>query len=271
MKIKLPNINSSYKITKEKIDYFWNNGFVHLKNVFSKEEVEIYRQAIKRVTENRIKNQDKSYGNAFYQALNIRFDSKGVEQFCLSKRLGKIAADLTKVNATRIFHEQALFKSPGDTKTYWHQDQYFWPLDTNLHIGMWMPLTDLTKDMGLMRFVKKSHKMGDLMGVSINTKSESHFDDIIQKNNLEVFELDAINAGDCTFHFGWTIHGAGVNISNKLREAMVVTYYPDGTRVGKLDNEARVHDAKVFLEGKKEGEIANNSINTIVYKNNGPY
>ena len=109
--------------------------------------------------------------------------------------------------------------------------------------------------------------MGDLMGVSINTKSESHFDDIIKKNNLEVYELDAFNAGDCTFHFGWTIHGAGVNISNKLREAMVVTYYPDGTRVGKLDNEARVHDAKVFLAGKKEGEIANNSINTIVYKN----
>ena len=125
MEIKLPNINSSYKITKEKIDYFWENGFVVLKNVLSREEIEIYREEIKKVTEERIKNQDKSFGNAFYQALNVRFDSKGVEQFCLSKRLGKIAADLMQVNAVRIFHEQEIFKHPGDTKSYWHQDQIF--------------------------------------------------------------------------------------------------------------------------------------------------
>ena len=266
MKIKLPNINSSYKITKEKIDYFWENGFVVLKNVLSKEEIGAYRKEIKKVAEEINQNKEKSFKGAFYQALNIRFESKGVEQFCLSKRLGKIAANLMKVNAVRIFHEQAIFKHPGDTKSYWHQDKYFWPLDTNLHIGMWMPLTDLTKDMGLMRFVKKSHKMGDLMGVSINTKSESHFDDIIQKNNLEVFELDAIEAGDCTFHFGWTIHGAGVNISNKLREAMVVTYYANGSRVGKLDTKLMKDVAEEFLGGKKEGEVADHPINTIVYK-----
>ena len=266
MSDNLPNLDSEYVIQKEKIDYFWENGFVVLKNVLSKEEIEIYRNEIKITANERNKNNDKTFGGAFSQATNIRFDSKGVEQFCLSKRLGKIAADLTKVNATRIFHEQALFKSPGDTKTYWHQDQYFWPLDTNLHIGMWMPLTDLTKDMGLMRFVKKSHKMGDLMGVSINTKSESHFDDIIQKNNLEVYELDAIEAGDCTFHFGWTIHGAGVNISNKLREAMVVTYYANGSRVGKLDTKLMKDVAEEFLGGKKEGEVADHPINTIVYK-----
>ena len=266
MKIKLPNINSSYKITKEKIDYFWENGFVVLKNVLSKEEIEIYRNEIKITANERNKNNDKTFGGAFSQATNIRFDSKGVEQFCLSKRLGKIAADLTKVNATRIFHEQALFKSPGDTKTYWHQDQYFWPLDTNLHIGMWMPLTDLTKDMGLMRFVKKSHKIGETKGVSISYESASYYDDLIEKEKMEVFELDAIEAGDCTFHFGWTIHGAGVNISNKLREAMVVTYYANGSRVGKLDTKLMKDVAEEFLGGKKEGEVADHPINTIVYK-----
>ena len=171
-----------------------------------------------------------------------------------------------KVEAVRIFHEQSIFKSPGDTKSYWHQDQFFWPLDTNLHIGMWMALTDMTKDMGLMRFVKNSHTMGDLVGDSITTKSETHFDDIIKKHNLEKFEIESMKAGDCTFHFGWTIHGAGLNISNKVREAMIVTYYADGSRVGKLDTKDRKGDAELFLGGKKEGEIANHSMNSIVYK-----
>ena len=261
-----PNIDNIFDLEKEKINFFWKNGFVILKNVLSKEEIEIYRQEIKKVSEERNKNKDKEFGGAFYQALNIRFDSKGVEQFCLSKRLGKIAADLMKVNAVRIFHEQAIFKHPGDTKSYWHQDQFFWPLNTNLHIGMWMALTDMTKDMGLMRFVKNSHTMGDLVGESISTKSETHFDDIIQEHNLETFEIDSMNAGDCSFHFGWTIHGAGLNTSNKVREAMIVTYYADGSRVGTLDTKDRMGDAELFLGGKKEGEIADHSMNTIVYQ-----
>ena len=166
----------------------------------------------------------------------------------------------------RIFHEQALFKGPGDTKTYWHQDQYFWPLDTKLHIGMWMPLIDLTKDMGLMRFVIGSHLDGEKNGVSISEDSEDYYNNLIKKENLKVYELDSINAGDCTFHFGWTIHSAGINISNDIREVMVVTYFPDGTRVGKLDNESRLNDAKNFLGNKTTGEIADHSMNTIVYQ-----
>ena len=131
---------------------------------------------------------------------------------------------------------------------------------------MWMPLIDCTKDMGIMRFVKNSHTMGDLMGISINEKSENHYDKIIDEKKLEVVELESINAGDCTFHFGWTIHGAGLNKSDKIREAMVVTYYADGSRVGKLETKDRKGDAELFLGGKKAGEIADHPMNTIVYK-----
>ena len=129
-----------------------------------------------------------------------------------------------------------------------------------------MPLIDCTKDMGIMRFVKNSHTMGDLMGISINEKSENHYDKIIDEKKLEVVELESINAGDCTFHFGWTIHGAGLNISDKIREAMVVTYYADGSRVGKLETKDRKGDAELFLGGKKAGEIADHPMNTIVYQ-----
>ena len=189
MKNDLPNIDSPQQSDSDKINFFWDNGYVILKNVLSKKEVEIYRNEIKKVAEERNKNKEKEFSGAFHQALNIRFDSKGVEKFCLSKRLGKIAADLMKVNAVRIFHEQAIFKHPGDTKSYWHQDQFFWPLDTNLHIGMWMPLIDCTKDMGLMKFVIGSHENGTLNGISISDQSETYYNKIIKKNNMKIFEV----------------------------------------------------------------------------------
>ena len=65
MKIKLPSLDSEYLIPEEKINFFWENGFVVLKNVLSKEQIGIYREEIKKVSEERMKNQDKSFGGAF--------------------------------------------------------------------------------------------------------------------------------------------------------------------------------------------------------------
>ena len=109
----LPDLDSFFTISQEKIDFFWQNGFVVLKNVLDKNEIIAYRDEIKKITLERNRNKEKEFGGAFYQALNIRFDSKGVEKFCLSKRLGKIAADLMRVSTVRIFHEQAIFKLQG--------------------------------------------------------------------------------------------------------------------------------------------------------------
>ena len=54
----------------------------------------------------------------------------------------------------------------------WHQDQFYWPLDSNLVVGMWMPIVDCTSDMGMIRFVKGSHKYGDLKADVISKNSQ---------------------------------------------------------------------------------------------------
>jgi len=77
----LSNIDNYYNLENEKINFFWQNGYVILKNVLSNEEIAIYREEIKKVSEERNKNREKDFGGAFQQALNIRFDSKVVERF----------------------------------------------------------------------------------------------------------------------------------------------------------------------------------------------
>ena len=84
---------------------------------------------------------------------------EGIRQFVLSKRLGKVAADLLGVANVRIYHDHALFKEAGGRATYWHQDQYYWPLDTADTITMAMSLTDLSIGMGMFVFATGSHKL----------------------------------------------------------------------------------------------------------------
>lgn len=75
-----------------------------------------------------------------------------------------------------------------------------------------------------------------------------------------------MKAGDATRHNGWLIHGASPNYTSIMREARIVAYYPDGTRVGEFMNPSRINDAKNYLGGRKAGDLADNELNAVVYQ-----
>lgn len=264
---KLPGLTTTYSLSPELVQGFWRDGFIVLRAVLTADEVSAYERVIHDTAMAifRSNSMKLSFGTAFLQRTNLRYDSPAVMKFCLSRRLASIASQLLEVENVRIYHDQALFKPPGGSDSYWHQDQYYWPLATDRSLGLWMPLVDCSPEMGGMRYVRGSHVFGNLGQHDITKKSEGFFNEFIAKNGLEVFEVPALQAGDCTFHAGWTVHGARANQSDKLREAMVVTYYPDGTRIDSLTNKYRIKDAKEYLGGRRPGELADSDLNPIVY------
>ena len=263
----LPPLDSEYAVSEEQVARFWQDGFIVLPGVLSDEEVAAYGPVIRdtAMARYRANGMQPGSGGAFLQTLNLRFDNDGMRRFCLSRRFGGIVAALTRSAAVRIYHEQALFKPPGGTDSHWHQDQYYWPLATDRAVGLWTPLVDCTEEMGAMRFVVGSHRYGNLSGTHISDESARFFDDFIAREGLPVHQVPRMAAGDCSFHLAWTVHGAPGNRSQEMREAMVVTYYPDGTRVDELSNPSRVADAQEFLGGRSEGELADSELNTIVF------
>ncbi len=260
-------LSNDYLLTDEQVDEFWDNGFIVLKCVLSRSEIEYYGKAIRdtAMAHFRAQGMKSTFGGAFLQQLNLRLDDNIVREFCLSRRLGSIAARLLQCERVRIYHDQALFKSPGDSDSYWHQDQYFWPLDTDRSLGLWMPLVDCDENMGSLRYASGSHRYGNLGQHKLGEESGRFFDEFIEDKELEVIQTENLKAGDCAFHLGWTIHGAPANRSKKTREAMVVTFFPDGTKLDELTNESRVNDAEQFLGGRRPGEIADSKLNPIVY------
>lgn len=233
----------------------------------------IYRQAITEAAyanfpdKGELSKRD-AFGKAFLQTLNLRFKHDGVRAFVLARRFAKIVAELNGVERVRILHEQALFKEPGGSHSPWHQDQYYWPLATNQSTGMWMPLVDVSLEMGPILYASGSHRDGYLGHYKISDESQDVFDGVVEEKGFATWQ-QPMKAGDATFHNGWLIHGATANQTETMREAMIVTYYPDGTRVGELDNPSRVNDAKVYLGGRKTGALADSELNTVVYAANG--
>jgi ectoine hydroxylase-related dioxygenase (phytanoyl-CoA dioxygenase family) len=215
-------------------------------------------------TEKRPLKERDTYGKAFLQIFNLWRTSQVLKNFVLAKRFGKVAAQLMGVGHVRVYHDQALFKEPGGGHTPWHQDQFYWPLDTDKTITMWMPLIDISSEMGIMQFASGSHNKGYIVSKEISDESEQFFQNYVKANNFKVAGSTKASAGDATFHSGWTLHNAPANKTNTTREVMTIIYYADKTRVLKPDNAFRQKDMEVWLGGKLPGEEAQSEMNPLV-------
>ena len=205
-----------------------------------------------------------TYGKAFLQVMNLWRKDEAVKSFVFEKRFAQLAADLLGVEKVRLYHDQALFKEPGGGHTPWHQDKYYWPLDTDKMITMWMPLVDIDETMGLVTFASGSHIDGAVENVEISDKSEETYQRYIADRGFELSHADAMTAGDATFHLGWTIHRAGANRSDRMRAAMTIIYFADGARITEPNSVHQQADLETWLPGQSPGEVAGSPLNPIL-------
>lgn len=265
----LPPLQNLIIPEKAQIQSFRDNGHTVIKNALNKDEVIAYREAINEAaytfnTEKRDLSERDTYGKAFLQIMNLWEVDEKVRQFTLAKRFAKIAADLLGVENVRLYHDQALYKEPGGGFTPWHQDQYYWPLDTNNTVTMWMPLVDITEGMGMLTFASGSHKAGFVGNLAISDKSESLLNGHIKEKGYNVYRDKTLSAGDATWHYGWTLHNAPGNLSGITREVMTVIYYADGALVTEPQNEHEENDRKRWLNGIAPGNKAASRLNPLI-------
>jgi ectoine hydroxylase-related dioxygenase (phytanoyl-CoA dioxygenase family) len=267
--------HQAYRLTAAKIREFRQNGHVLLRQVCSREEVDTYRPIIAAEVERR---KDQARGGVYQKALpdrgtrekaflqleNLWPDSPDIARFSRARRFGQIAADLFGVDAVRIYHDQALFKEPGGGYTPWHQDQFYWPLDTPNTVTMWLPLVDTGSEMGTLVFASGVHREGPLANVAISDHSEEVFKRVIKERDAPL-AIGELNAGDATWHYGWTPHKAPGNATDQMRQIMTVIFFADGARVIESQNEKQPSDLAKWLPGCRPGDLAASPLNPLVF------
>lgn len=258
-----------YVISKHVSESLLRGGHIVLSHVASSIEVAKHRTAITEAvgrlrTESRNLDDRDTYGKAFLQITNLWTKDEAVKRFVFEKKFAQIAADLLGVAKVRLYHDQALFKEPGGGHTPWHQDKYYWPLDTDKMITMWMPLIDLDESMGLIQFASGSHLEGAIEKVEISDESEAVFSRYIAEKGFPIDKPSKMRAGDATFHLGWTIHSAGPNHTYHMREVMTIIYFADGARIMEPAHAAQQADLAAWLPGQHAGEIADSELNPIM-------
>jgi ectoine hydroxylase-related dioxygenase (phytanoyl-CoA dioxygenase family) len=268
--LSLPELASDYALSAEQLNSFREQGYILLRGVASLEEIAAYRPLLNRAverfnTETRALEERDTYGKAFLQIVNLWERDEEVRRFSLARRFAKIAADLMGVDGVRIYHDQALFKEPGGGPTPWHQDHYYWPLETDHMITMWMPLVPVSAGMGPPRFASGSHRLGYLGDLPISDKSEEELSELIAERGFSAHLSDAFQPGDATFHAGWMLHSTPGNSTSVMREAMAIIYHEMKARLIEPDSASRQADLERWFPGLKPGDVAASQLNPIVY------
>jgi ectoine hydroxylase-related dioxygenase (phytanoyl-CoA dioxygenase family) len=260
-------LGTPYLLTPEKIRFYSENGYVKLKNVFSKELIEYFRTIIsERVAELSADaaplDQRNTYGKAFLQTMNLWTKSEPVKEFVFGKRLARIASELMGAPGVRLYHDQALYKEPGGGITPWHADQYYWPISSDKTITAWVPLQETPLSMGPLAFCEKSHRLQIGRDLEISDESE-----LTMKEALKQFQTEerGFDLGEVSFHAGWTFHRAGANSTDRPREVMTVIYIEEDSVLAAPKHRKHISDTERWCPRVKIGEIIASHLNPVLY------
>lgn len=261
-------LSTHYNLTPDQIDQFQRDGYIKLKDVLSEDVLADYGSAITEMVHQLNKQklplaERGTYGKAFLQIANIWEESKQVTEFVMSKRLGRIAAELMQVDGVRMYHDQALFKEPGGGFTPWHADQFYWPLSNDNSVTAWIPLQPVSLEMGPLSFCIGSQKIMANRDLAISDDSEQQIDRSLKNYPKDISPYDL---GEVSFHRGWTFHRAGPNQTDRMRAVMTIIYIEDGMKVAAPKNPNQQNDWDRWLPGAKLNEVIDTPLNPVIWR-----
>jgi len=251
-------IDGTYHLADSQIEEVRRRGCGVLRGVLSREELDrlhpILRDYVMARREVMSANEQAVGASPIETIFSLKTAPQSVVDLVTAPRLGEIAARVLGVEAVRLLHFSGFFKPGGGPGTPWHQDLTYIPLDTDKVISIWIPLTDITPDMGGLLFAEGSHLSGEL----IPHKDAERF---------PIVQHGAMQAGDASLHMGWTIHSSLGNSSEHMREVITIGYYADGTRILERGRAPIIRSfLDAYFAGLSSGDLAEGPLNPVVFR-----
>ena len=232
------------------IESYTKNGFAIVKNIVPAQRINsllenIFNLFCKYSTDcQELKNMEKPWNTELFHKKLIEFRQKDPESFGAIYDSLKTSLTLTQLvtdNKVVDFVAKFLKIKPSDLSISepmcrldvpndkrnaldWHQERSFFPQNRNGLNGLvcWIPLTDITEEMGPIHISPRSHAEGQLKLSNRTKKNTSYTTQIpVPEEFVSKYEDLAVhtNAGDAVFFNMLLFHRSGQNISNKIRIA----------------------------------------------------
>jgi len=238
-------MNTLITLTAEQVDAFYEQGYVHVPQLFTPSEMDAMDDGFERLhaIAEEVGSRPRDGVNVAHGGAKFTYSPNGfirhiamcgnVEptlfKFGRDPRLLRIAADLLGSQAMDQLIHQAHFKRPGSGVTFdWHQDCRHRGLgrggfeDVNgkgSYVQIALAIDDATADNGPLQFIPGTNKLGDLG------------DDLPNRIDPTQAVAPMIKRGDVVAFGPYTVHGSQANMSDRSRRVFINGFaYPGANR-----------------------------------------
>jgi ectoine hydroxylase-related dioxygenase (phytanoyl-CoA dioxygenase family) len=232
-----------YKLSKEQIDFFNENGFLAGIKMLDDAQIERLRYELNELINPNSPGHDLFYefhSNESGDANTILFHALGAwritpayHDVLWNPRFVVAASQLLGNVPVRFWHDQLFYKpAKKGGVVAWHQDYSYWTRTKPIeHLTCWCGLDDSTQENGCLQYVAGSHRWGlldkpelagDMMGIMNYLTPQ-------QQKEFKPIPVET-KAGEAIFHHPLTLHGSGENKSQRPRRAFVINVFADGVK-----------------------------------------
>ena len=223
---------------------FRENGYFIAKSIISEKKINAVLETIFRIyfkynPSSKLRDLQEPWNSDLFHEEIIKFRKSDPKRFSLlydstqtsvsimelltSELIAKYSANLldTKNNELCITEGMIRMDAPGDKRNIagWHQEISYL---RNNGLVIWIPLSDITPDLGSLQVCPKSHNEGELKVVQNKNLSSDvstvSVDEIKPEYIAKYSKMDIeIKKGDVLFFNTKLFHRSGVNTSNRIR------------------------------------------------------
>jgi hypothetical protein len=222
-----PSADLEVTPTAEEVDVFRENGFLVVERITTDEEIDWLRPIFEAMFDTSNGEMAPQAKKADYQTMFPELRCTALLQTTYLRNARRYAAALLGVDESELSSWGHMIRKPvvGSRLAPWHQDEAYWEPEVEYPaaLGSWLPLHDVTVEMGAMQFIPGSHRHGVL--------EHRFYDDDPAHNLLEVVGFDTsdpvacpLRKGGCTFHDKNTLHFTEPNTTGEPRYAYPIEH-----------------------------------------------
>ncbi len=229
----LPDADLTVTPTADEVEFFAENGFLVVDRITTDEEIDWLAELYEHIFDpantdgpgapiNRGTEDDRSAERPLLQqAFMPEFRYPQLLETVYNRNARTYAAALLQVDIGELSSwGHMIRKAPGGREAPWHQDEAYWESELEYHaLGCWLPLHEVTVEMGAMQFVAGSHRRGVLDHEPLHGDVELH----LLVADIEIDPDDVVACplpkGGATFHSQRTLHFTAENQTDRPRLA----------------------------------------------------
>lgn len=215
-------VTQAENIGEEIVAAYRRDGFVHIPNMLTPEEVRRYHAAAVEAAR-RMTNLAANIPQVFNQTVNVWVEDTVIRDLTLHPRVAAVAKKLAGT-PLRLWHDHTLIKpARKSSPTEFHQDGPYWPhINAGNSLSAWIALVDVPVERGCMTFIPGVQGRRDLRPQDLTNEHDlMNLDPELRWKPRVTLPL---RAGDCTFHHAYTPHMANSNVTDVARVAHIVIY-----------------------------------------------